>query len=419
MTQLRTGPRPLGLHLAAAGAISASSLLAWPLLRSGWRPWSENPPPDAEKLLPSLANADPDAFAEALTVEIARRHDAFLTGLETYRAHPFRRIADPPPPVWESGAAALRDYGVTDPSGVDGRPVLFVPSLVNRGYILDLLPDRSLMRFLARSGFRPLLLDWGTPGEAELAMSLDDVIGGTMRQALEAACDCAGGRPVPVVGYCMGGTMATGLAAIEPDRVGALGLLATPWDFHAASGGPPPTVALGRPTLEGILTTMGCLPVDVLQALFFSLDPALGWAKFRRFARMNANGPGAEAFVALEDWLNDGVPLAGAVARECLFGWYGENAPASGKWNVCGTAVLPERIRAPSFAAIPAGDRIVPPASAEALASRLPNAETISPRSGHIGMTVGGNAPETLWIPLAAWLDTCTKMRRKRNFSQC
>lgn len=417
MTAPRTGPRPLALHLAAAGAISASSLLAWPLLRSGWRPWSESPPPDAENLLRSLASADPEAFAAALAAELARRHDAFLTGLERYRAHPFRRTIEPPPPVWETGAAQLRDYGVADPAGVDGRPVLFIPSLVNRSYILDLLPGRSLMRFLATRGFRPLLLDWGTPGEAELAMSLDEVIGSTLRGALEAANACAGGRPVPVVGYCMGGTMAVALAALEPERVGALGLLATPWDFHAASGGPPPMVAMGRPTLEGILATMGCLPVDVLQALFFSLDPALGWAKFRQFARMEPTGPRAEAFVALEDWLNDGVPLAGPVARECLFGWYGDNAPAAGNWSICGTPVLPERIRTPAFAAIPAGDRIVPPASAEALATRLPNAETISPRSGHIGMTVGGNAPETLWKPLAAWLDICTKMRRKRKFS--
>ncbi len=417
MTPLRAGPRPLALHLAAAGAISASSLLAWPLLRSGWRPWRTTPPRDAEKILQSLASADPEGFAAAVTAELAQRHDEFLTGVEAYRSHPWRREIAPPPPVWEAGAAQLLDYGIYAPDGAGGQPVLVVPSLVNRAYILDLLPERSLMRFLAGRGFRPLLLDWGTPGKAELAMDLDETIGGTMRAALAAANECARGAPVPLVGYCMGGTMATALAALEPDRVAALGLLAAPWDFHAATGGPPPMVALGRTTLEGILTTMGCLPVDVLQALFFSLDPALGWAKFRRFAHLDRNGPHARAFVALEDWLNDGVPLAGPIAHECLFGWYRENAPARGAWSVCGTLVDPGRIRLPAFAAIPANDRIVPPASAAALADRLPRAEVISPQSGHIGMTIGGTAPATLWTPLADWLESCLKMHRKRRKS--
>ncbi|MEX2453150.1 MAG: alpha/beta fold hydrolase, partial [Rhodospirillaceae bacterium] len=213
---------------------------------------------------------------------------------------------EPPPAVWESGPTRLLDYGTTDPAGTDGDPVLFVPSLVNRSYIMDLTAERSLMRFLAARGFRPLLLDWGTPGPRELAMGFDDCIGATMREALAVANERAGG-PVPVVGYCMGGTMATALACLCPDRIAALALLAAPWDFHAATGGPPPMIVAGRTALEGILATMECLPVDAIQALFFSLDPVKGWSKFRAFARLRPDSPQAATFVALEDWLNDGV----------------------------------------------------------------------------------------------------------------
>lgn len=399
----RTGPRPLGLHLAAASAISTSSLLAWPLLRSGWTPWNESPPPGGKELLAELESVSPEAFAKAVTAEIARRNDAFLTGIETYRSHPFSRQVEPPPPLWQSGAAQLLDYGVTAPEGVNGRPVLFVPSLVNRSHILDLTPDRSLMRYLAARGFRPLLLDWGTPGEDELRMTFDDAIGGTMREALSAATECADG-PVPVVGYCMGGTMAVALAGLAAENISGLAVLAAPWDFHAGFGGPPPAISAGRATLEGMIATLGYLPVDAIQTLFFCLDPVQGWVKFRDFAQLDADGLQAIAFVALEDWLNDGVALAGPIARDCLFGWYGDNLPGSGRWSVCGTRIDPATIDVPALAVLPSGDRIVPPESAAALARILPHCLEMRPAGGHIGMVVGRKARTMLWSPLADWL---------------
>jgi len=67
----------------------------------------------------------------------------------------------------------------------------------------------------------------------------------------------------------------------------------------------------------------------VLRALFFSLDPGLAERKFCSFATWETGR--AEDFVALEDWLNDGIPLAGPIARDCLFGWYGANTPVRGR----------------------------------------------------------------------------------------
>ena len=112
----------------------------------------------------------------------------------------------------------------------------------------------------------------------------------------------------------------------------------------------------------------------------------------------------ARAFVALEDWLNDGVPLPAPVARVCITGWYAENLPGRGAWRVAGQAIDPAQIDLPSLVLIPAQDRIVPPASAEALAAALPRAEVCRPPLGHIGMVVGGRAQRSVWNPLAAWL---------------
>ena len=114
----------------------------------------------------------------------------------------------------------------------------------------------------------------------------------------------------------------------------------------------------------------------------------------------------AEKFVALEDWLNDGVPLAAAVARACLVDWYGRNDPARGAWRIAGLPVRPEAIDLPSFVAIPARDRIVPPESAASLADRLPRAAVLRPAAGHIGMVAGSTAERALWLPFREWLST-------------
>jgi polyhydroxyalkanoate synthase len=126
--------------------------------------------------------------------------------------------------------------------------------------------------------------------------------------------------------------------------------------------------------------------------------------KFRAFAAVDPASPKAREFVALEDWLNDGVPLAGPVAAECLAGWYGENRPGRGEWSLDGVTVDPRALATPALVVIPEQDRIVPPASAAALARALPRAETLNPALGHIGMMASGRAPRALWPAVGAWL---------------
>ena len=142
----------------------------------------------------------------------------------------------------------------------------------------------------------------------------------------------------------------------------------------------------------------------LLQMLFASLDPVLAERKFVRFARLDQASEAAQDFVALEDWLNDGVPLAAPVARECLVGWYGANAPAAGTWQVAGETVAPASLTLPALVVIPAQDRIVPPSSAEALGEALPNASMMRPSVGHIGMMVSRGVEQKLWPKIASWL---------------
>ncbi|MCH9053184.1 MAG: 30S ribosomal protein S11 [Proteobacteria bacterium] len=188
------------------------------------------------------------------------------------------------------------------------------------------------------------------------------------------------------------------------ERVAALALMGTPWDFHAGQTGKTRLLRAMAPQLAMMMEHLGVLPVDVLQAMFMSLDPYLTPRKFQRFAALDGRSEKARHFVVLEDWLNDGVPLAGPVAHECLVGWYVENRPARGAWRIAGRPVLPAEVRAPCLVMIPGRDHIVPPASAAPLADALPRAERRVVGAGHIGMVAGGRAATILYGPLARWL---------------
>jgi poly(3-hydroxyalkanoate) synthetase len=329
---------------------------------------------------------------------LLRDDRALLAGIAAYRRHPYARDLPDPPLRWSEGETRLLDFSRAD---AEGPPVLLVPSLVNRAYVLDLTRESSLMRFLAAQGVRAMLLDWGWPGEAERAYTLTDYVAGRLERALMALP-----APAVAVGYCMGGLLALAMAQRRPDRVSALGLLATPWDFWATPADTRRATGLAAllPGLDPLMEATGTLPVDAIQALFAGLDPWGIPQKFRAFARLDQGSSRARLFVALEDWLNDGVPLAAPVARETIGGWYGQNTPARGAWRIAGAAVLPEAAALPAFVAVPHRDRIVPPPSALALAEKLPDATVHDAEAGHIGMAAGGGAEAALWRPLLSWL---------------
>lgn len=400
----RTGPRPLPLHLGTALMTWASSDSAWRLSKPD-SPTSKPNSPIAE-LLAEIPPDGGERFGAALQREIVRRLDRLAEGVLAYRRHPVHRDLENPPTVWAEGNTRLLDYGATHRAARKrgARAVLVVPSLINRWEVLDLTAEKSLLRAMAAEGLRPYLVDWGTPGAEERRFDLAAYVARLERAA--AFVGRRARRAPAVIGYCMGGTLAVALAARTPRRVAGLALLATPWDFHADKTGHAFLLSAG-PMLAKLADTAGELPVDILQTLFWSLDPWLSVKKFGRFLGMDQTGEAAREFVLLEDWLNDGAPLAGPVARECLLGWYGDNLTGNDKWIVGGKRIVPSRIKRPALVMIPSGDRIVPPLSAAALADPkrgLKSATRLDLPLGHIGMMVSGRARELCWTPLIDWL---------------
>jgi polyhydroxyalkanoate synthase len=360
---------------------------------------SQKAAPNGNSPNPIQSNTDP--FDQAVTREVFSRLQDLAAGIKTYRSHPYHRDLPAPATLWHEGTTRLLDFR---PAG--GQPVLFVPSLVNRAYILDLSAERSLLRWLAaETGLRPLLVDWDAPGETERQFTLTDYVAGRLDRAFEAArATSPDGAPIAVAGYCMGGLLALALAIRRQAQVSRLALLATPWNFHTERVDQAEAAGRAITAASALLQSTGELPVDVIQSLFAGLDPFLVLRKFIAFAQLDPASDKATLFVALEDWLNDGVPLAGPVARECLAGWYGENSPHRLQWRIDGDVVDPASFTKPALVLVPEKDRIVPPLSAEALGQALPDATIEMLPFGHIGMVAGARAKSAVWEPLAAWL---------------
>jgi len=298
----------------------------------------------------------------------------------------------PMPVVARAGRAVVRDYGGSGPA------ILFVPSLINPPDVLDIDPERSLLRWLATQGLRPLLLDWGSPLPEERELN----VAGHVETMLLPLIDAIG-TPISLVGYCLGGTMAIAAAALRP--IAALALIATPWRFADYPDSTREALADLWRTAEPATDALGVLPMEILQAAFWRLDPKRTIAKYEAHGLRDPADPQSQAFVRLEDWANDGPPLTRGAARELFLDLFADDTPGKGKWQVGGTNIDPQALTMPVLEIASTVDRIVPAATTPGVGERH------DLELGHVGMIVGSRAKQSLWEPLAEWLSRVTSAR--------
>lgn len=330
-------------------------------------------------------------FLDMLRSETAaspERQAAALAGLRAYQEAPRGRPRKPAPARYRKGRARLRDYGV---KGDGKRPVIVVPSLINPPIILDLLPDVSLLRWLAGQGFHPYLLDWGTPDPSDRDMDITAHVE-RLLLPLVAKIDEA---PV-LIGYCLGGTMALAAACVAP--VAGLALIAAPWTFDGFSDAALADMAGLWAAAKPASGAMGLVPMEVLQSGFWRLDPARTIAKYEAFAATEPGSPAAALFVAMEDWTNAGAPLPYAAGRQMFEDFIGGNITGAGGWQVAGRTVDPNTLTCPAIDFVSLSDRIVPAATA----ADLPDRRDLG--AGHVGMIVGRGARAQLWELLGRWI---------------
>ena len=342
---------------------------------------------------------NPD-FLSSVSSEAYDRSTGFLQGIQAYLTSDYERPAKEYETIWQHGSARLFDLA---PEATDAVAVLCVPSLINKSTVLDLYPEVSFVEFLKSRGFRPLILDWGSPDEDECEFAMGDYISFYALDALQSLREQHDG-PIALLGYCMGGIFTTAMAQLAAQTVDAMVLLATPWDFSAKDT---PTVLLSPATQvmlrNWINTQYPVLPV-VTQTVFHLIDPWRVQEKFSRYPSLNETEK--KHFLAVEQWVNDGVPLPNKVAEECFVDWPQGNTLAKHQWKVGRRWIDPEHITCPTLAVIPTKDAIVPKGCALPLTKLIKRCEVITPECGHVSMVVGKNARKLMWEPVADWLDS-------------
>ena len=314
------------------------------------------------------------------------RYAAALKGLQAYQQATRTSLPPPMPALHAVGRACLRDYGGT------GRPLIFIPSLINPPDILDLGEERSMLRWFARRGMRPLLLDWGYPHHEDRHLDLAAHVE-RLVVPLIAALDA----PPVLIGYCLGGTIA--IAGASLTGVAGVATIAAPWHFSGYGAAREPMQALWRQARAGC-EALGLVPMEVLQAGFWQLDPARTIAKYEAFAAFPSDSAAAQAFVRLEDWANAGAPLPFAVGESLFESLITDDLSGRGAWSIGGKIVGPAALRCRAIEFVSSTDRIVPAATAAGLEAR----HDLS--IGHVGMIVGSRARDALWAPLADWIDS-------------
>jgi polyhydroxyalkanoate synthase len=285
-------------------------------------------------------------------------------------------------------------------------PVLFTYALINRPYILDLQSDKSVVRQYLDRGFDVYMIDWGAPTDADHALSLQDYVCGFLDGSVDAIRRKNDGKPVHLLGYCMGGTLATLYSALNPAAVKTLSLLAAPIDFA-------PTESLLNLWTQGeafdvdaLLNAYGNCPAWFLQNIFLFMNPIRNFFdKSIAFWEQMTDPDKLSSTLALERWLNDNIPVAGATFRQFVENLYRRNELVRGQLQLGAQRIDLSLVTCPLLLLTASNDHLVAPASTEGIRPHVGSRDVTSMPidAGHVGLVVGGKAHAKFWPQATRW----------------
>jgi polyhydroxyalkanoate synthase len=305
--------------------------------------------------------------------------------------------------VWRSGKVRLYRYRPVSPTP-GAVPLLIVYALVNRPYMMDLEPDRSLIRGLLSRGLDVYLIDWGYPDGADRFTTLEDYLEGQLAGCVDEILKVRGLDALNLLGVCQGGVFSLCFAALHPERVRNLITMVTPVDFHTSAD----LLSKWARKID-VEAWVGQANVsgDVLNQLFVALMPfRLSQQKYVDLLRGEADQARIENFMRVERWIYDSPDQAGAAFREFVVWFYQQNRFVRGGLAIGGRSVDLRTLELPILNLIGTRDHLVPPASSAALRdlARSSDFTTLELDLGHIGMYVSARAQRQVPPAIAEWL---------------
>ena len=287
-------------------------------------------------------------------------------------------------------------------------PILIVYALINRPYILDLQPDRSVVRTLLDNGFDVYLIDWGEPSTLDRSLGLADYVDRYIDNCVDVVRERSDNEAIDILGYCMGGTMSVMYGALHREKVRNLALMAAGLCFEQTGGVLEKWGQQEYYDPEEVVDTYGNVPAEFLDLGFALMDPVANYVtKYVRFYDNLEDDDFVENFARMERWLNDPIDVAGTAYREFLEDVYQENKLYRGDLELDGRQVDLAELDMPILQIVAEYDHLIPPTASKPFNEVVPSDDTeiMEFPTGHIGMSVSSRSHEELWPDVCEWFD--------------
>ena len=243
---------------------------------------------------------------------------------------------------------------------VHERPLLVVPPQINKFYVFDLSPEKSVARFLLRNGIQTFVVSWRNPTKAQREWGLSTYIE-ALKEAVDAVTAITGSKDVNMLGACSGGITISSLlghyAALGEKKVNSMTLLVSVLDTKLDT-----QVALfaDEKTLEAAKRRSyqsGVLEGKDMAKVFAWMRPNdLIWNYWVNNYLMGKEPP---AFDILY-WNNDNTRLPAALHGDLLDLFKHNPLIRAGGLEVCGTPIDLSKVNLDSFSVAGINDHITP-----------------------------------------------------------
>ncbi|MDH5697343.1 MAG: alpha/beta fold hydrolase [Nitrosopumilus sp.] len=283
-------------------------------------------------------------------------------------------------------------------------PILVVGSLINRHYILDLLPQTSVIRQFQQLGFDVYATDWRIPTVQDEAMSLESYAHDYLENAVDTVEEITGSRNVILFGYCWGGILSLIYSALHPENVKALVLHATPVDFDKS-----PAVLeawIKEFDVKKFVNTFGNVPSSFLNIAFWLRNPLEAASKYSFYFSQVRSANEIKQFLAVEYWLYDSVPIIGKAFEQIINDIYKNNLLIQNKMMLGDDHIDIKKITMPVLNIVGTNDDLVSAESSRTITNVIASKDKkiLEFPTGHVGLCISKTAHKKLWPEVGKWL---------------
>jgi polyhydroxyalkanoate synthase len=287
-----------------------------------------------------------------------------------------------------------------------GVPVLITYALINKPFILDLQPDRSVVRRLLEAGHDVYLVDWNEPSRLDQHLTLSDYINRYIDNCVDVVRERSGQDSINILGYCMGGTMMAIYTTLYPEKVRNLGLMAAGLYFDETGGVLEDWGSADYYDPSDVADAFGNVPAEMLDDGFAIMDPVDNYVtKYVGFYDNMDNDEFTANFARMERWLGEGIDVAGEAYVEFLEKIYQDNELYNGEMELDGEHVDLSEVDMPVLLLMGEYDHLIPSESSKPFLDVVPSEDTtaIEYPTGHIGLSVSSASHEDVWPRAAQW----------------